>query len=138
MNRTSRASWYRSAISAIWSESASVRRTCPGSAFISATRSAISSGNSVPRACARYSATRCSAAIWVANVFVAATPISGPACVYRMPSASRAIDEPTVFVIAMTCDCWCRACRTAWSVSIVSPDCDTPSVSVFASSTGSR
>jgi len=74
----------------------------------------------------------------VVNVFVAATQISGPACVYSTPSDSRAIVEPTVFVMAMTCEpCW-RAWRTACSVSMVSPDWETPRVSVFASSTGSR
>ena len=102
------------------------------------TMSAISTGNIAPRTCARYSATRCSAAICVANVFVAATPISGPACVYITASASRASDEPIVFVIAITFEPCRDACRAASSVSIVSPDWHTASVSVFGPSTGSR
>ena len=41
----------------------------------------ISTGNIVSLTWARYRATRFSATIWVANVFVAATPRSGPAWV---------------------------------------------------------
>ena len=100
--------------------------------------SPISTGNIAPRICARYSATRCSAAICVANVFVAATQISGPACVYITASASRASDEPIVFVTAITFEPCRDACRAASSVSIVSPDWLTASVSVFGPRTGSR
>src|ERR687891_55621 len=87
---------------------------------------------------ARSSASRSMATICVANVFVAATPISGPACVYIAPSASRATEDPTVFVMATAHDSCSLACRSASSVSMVSPDCDTASVSVFRSRTGSR
>ena len=100
--------------------------------------STISTGNIAPRTCARYSATRCSAAICVAKVFVAATQISGPACVYITASASRASEEPIVFVTASTFDPCRAACRAASSVSIVSPDWLTASVSVSGPSTGSR
>ena len=43
-----------------------------------------------------------------------------------------------MFVTAITCDPCRRACRAASSVSIVSPDCETASVSVSGPSTGSR
>src|ERR687891_598264 len=80
MNRKSRAVWYRSAISRIAPSSSSPRRTCEGSSRMRSTIVPISSGNIVRRTCARYSASRSMATICVANVFVAATPISGPAC----------------------------------------------------------
>ena len=54
------------------------------------------------------------------------------------PSASRASDDPTVFVTAIRCEPCRRAWRAASSVSIVSPDWLTASVSVSAPSTGSR
>ena len=38
-------------------------------------------GVSVPRTCAMYSASSCSATSCDVNAFVDATPISGPACV---------------------------------------------------------
>ena len=44
---------------------------------------------------------------WVANVFVATTAISGPACRNSTASASRVIAEPTVLVTAMIGQpCW--------------------------------
>jgi hypothetical protein len=46
--------------------------------------------------------------------------------------------EPTVFVTAMTQAFCARACRTASSVSAVSPDCETAMTSVLRPRTGSR
>jgi hypothetical protein len=63
----------------------------------------------VRRTWARYRARRSRATIWVANVLVAATPTSGPACVYMTASASRATDDPTVLVMASVHDPWVLA-----------------------------
>src|ERR687891_964965 len=91
MNRKSRTVWYRSAISRIAPSSSSARRTCEGSSRMRSTIVPISSGNIVRRTCARYRASRSMATICVANVFVAATPISGPASVsvFRSRTGSR-------------------------------------------------
>ena len=59
---------------------------------------------------------------WARKVLVAATPISGPACVYRTASDSRGIWEPFVLQTASTLARCRRAWRTASSVSAVSPD----------------
>ena len=57
---------------------------------------------------------------------------------YITASASRASEEPIVFVTAITFEPCRDACRAASSVSIVSPDWLTASVSVFGPRTGSR
>ena len=64
--------------------------------------SLISSPYCTPRTCPRYSATRSTATSWVRNVLVAATPISGPACVYNTASDSRGMVDPTVLQMAST------------------------------------
>jgi len=55
---------------------------------------------------------------------VAATPISGPAWVYRTPWDSRAIDELTALVTARVAAALPFAARRAARVSAVSPDWD--------------
>ena len=54
---------------------------------------------------------------------VEATPISGPACVYTVPSASRVAMLPTTLQMAMLLAPLRFASRSAASVSAVSPDC---------------
>ena len=68
------------------------------------------------------------------NVFVAATPISGPARVSRMPSTSRAKLLPPTLQMATVCDPCCRATRAAASVSAVSPLCEISTTSGRAES----
>ena len=69
---------------------------------------------------------------------MAATPISGPARVYRTASASRGIWLPLVLQMASTLAFWVLACWTASKVSAVSPDCEMAITSVWLSKTGSR
>ena len=95
------------------------------------------SSESVPFTCASLSPSTVSAAICAVNVLVAATPISGPACVYSTPSDSRVTREPTTLVIAMTFAPRSRASRTPASVSAVSPDCVMATTSVSSSTIGS-
>ena len=77
-----------------------------------------------------------SAVNWQVNALVEATPISGPACVMRVPAASRVIMEPTTLQMASVFEPFCLASRCAASVSAVSPDCEITTVSV--SSTDDR
>lgn len=67
-----------------------------------------------------------------------ATATSGPACVYNTASDSRGIVEPFVLQTARTFAPCSRACRSAISVSMVSPDCEMAITSVRASRIGSR
>ena len=60
--------------------------------------------------------------IWARWVLVAATPISGPARVYRTASLPRAIDESTTLQITRTLAPWRWASSMAIRVSAVSPD----------------
>ena len=89
-----------------------------------------------PRTCARYTASRYSATSCDVNAFVEATPISGPACVYTVPSASRVAMLPTTLQIAMDRAPFFRASRSAASVSAVSPDCVITTASVRLSTIG--
>ena len=72
------------------------------------------------------------------KVFVAATPISSPARVYRTPSASRVAWLPRMLVIASTCAPRLRASRIAASVSAVSPDWEMPITRSSGPTTGLR
>ena len=65
-------------------------------------------------------------------VFVAATPISGPALVYITWSASLVIELPTTLTIANVSDFF-FAILSAFIVSAVSPDCVTKITSVWSS-----
>ncbi len=67
-----------------------------------------------------------------------ATATSGPACVYSTASDSRGIVEPFVLQMASTLAPCSRACRSAISVSMVSPDCEMAMTSVRGSRIGSR
>ena len=75
---------------------------------------------------------------WVVYAFVEATAISGPAHVYITWSASRAIEEPTTFVIAKVFAPRRLDSLSAASVSLVSPDWLITIVSVCSSMIGSR
>ena len=68
------------------------------------------------------SAISMSAVSWQVKALVEATPISGPACVKIVPSASRVIIEPTTLQMASVFEPFCLASRCAASVSAVSPD----------------
>ena len=72
------------------------------------------------------------------TALVDATATSGPLRVNRAASLSRAIVEPIVFVTASTQARWPRACRTASSVSAVSPLWLMAITSVPRPMTGSR
>jgi len=74
----------------------------------------------------------------VENALVDATPISGPACMYSVPVASRERAEPTTLVMARIGQPLSRAALTAPSVSAVSPDCDTATTSVSGPTMASR
>ena len=67
-----------------------------------------------------------------------ATPISGPACMYSVPVASRESAEPTTLVMARIGQPFCRAALTAPIVSAVSPDCETAMTSVSGPMIASR
>ncbi len=87
----------------------------------------------MPRAWPSAIANRWSATNWDVNAFVDATPISGPACVYTVPSASRVAMLPTTLQIATLLAPSRFASRSAPSVSAVSPDCVMAIASVCAS-----
>ena len=72
------------------------------------------------------------------NALVDATPISGPACVYTVPSVSRVAMLPTTLQIAMLRAPFFFASRSAASVSAVSPDWVMTIASVFSETIGSR
>src|SRR5665648_74020 len=71
---------------------------------------------------AQCNANSINATIWVVNVLVAATPISGPALVYNAPSVTWVMLLPTTFTIARVLQPYELTPRTAASVSAVSPD----------------
>ncbi len=75
----------------------------------------------------RYIATSC-----VVKVFVAATPISGPARVYMTWSTSRVIAEPMTLAMATVLCPRFFASRAAAIVSSVSPLCVTSTTSGFS------
>ncbi len=79
-----------------------------------------------------------SAAIWLVNALVEATPISGPACRKIPPSTSRAMVLPTTLTIPSVCAPRRFASRSAASVSAVSPDCEMTMTSVCSSTSGLR
>src|SRR5659263_741926 len=81
-------------------------------------------------------ARRYRAISWEVKVFVAATPISGPALVYKIFSTSRESVVPTTFVMARVCHPYVFASFNAAIVSAVSPDCDIAITSVDSESTG--
>ena len=93
---------------------------------------------SVPRAWASRRASRYSATSCDVNALVEATPISGPACVYSVPSVSRVAMLPTTLQMAMLRAPWRFASRSAASVSAVSPDCVMTMASVFGETIGWR
>ena len=72
------------------------------------------------------------------NAFVEATPISGPACVRMVPSASRVIIDPCTLQIAMGSAPSRLASRKAARVSAVSPLCVIVTTSVRGFGTLSR
>ena len=72
------------------------------------------------------------------NAFVDATPISGPAWVYTVPSVSRVAMLPTTLQIEMLRAPFRLASRSAASVSAVSPDWVITTASVFLDTMGSR
>jgi len=86
----------------------------------------------------KYNANIYNMASCAVYAFVEATLISGPACVYNTPSASRTNDEPTTLQIATTRAPFFRASFTAASVSAVSPDWLIAIISVERSTIGSR
>ena len=90
----------------------------------------------MPRARAMAAASSTRVVTWVANVLVATTQISGPACRNSTASASRVMAEPTVLVTAMTVQPRSRASLTGASVSAVSPDWVTAMTRVRSSSGG--
>ena len=94
--------------------------------------------STAPRASAIFNARSVTAASWVVNVLVAATPISSPARVYSTPSASRASELPTMLLMANTRVPSVRTRRVAASVSAVSPDWDMGTASRPDSATGWR
>jgi hypothetical protein len=77
-------------------------------------------------------------ATWQTKVLVAATPISRPARVNRVPSASRVACEPITLVTASTAAPRARARRIAARVSAVSPDCEIPTTRSPGPTTGLR
>ena len=93
---------------------------------------------SVPRTSDSFSAKRYSATSWVVNAFVEATPISGPACVWIVPCASRVAMLPTTLQIARLRAPFPFASRKAASVSAVSPDCVIATASVLSLMIGLR
>ena len=73
---------------------------------------------------------------WVVNAFVDATPISGPACVYKTSLDSLAILLSITLHIDITLAPFLFASFTAARVSAVSPDWDMAITSVFLSARG--
>ncbi len=67
-----------------------------------------------------------------------ATATSGPACVYSTASDSRGMVDPLVLQMASTLEPCSRACRSAISVSMVSPDWEMAMTSDRESRIGSR
>ena len=94
-------------------------------------------GSSVRRAAARRAATTARRPACVVKVLVAATPISGPACVSSTASACSQICEPSTFVTATVGAPSSFARRIAASVSRVSPDWLMASTTSSASTAGS-
>ena len=72
------------------------------------------------------------------KVLVEATPISGPAWMYRIPCASRARALPTTLQTATTAAPLALAACTAPSVSAVSPDWESATTRVSGPTSGSR
>ena len=72
------------------------------------------------------------------KALVEATPISGPAWVKRVPSASRVSMLPTTLHTAAVRAPLALASRIAASVSAVSPDWEMKTQSVLSSTSGSR
>src|SRR3989338_9188106 len=68
---------------------------------------------------------------WVVNAFVEATPISGPAYVYKTESDSRSIELPFTFTIDKTFALFLFASLIAANVSAVSPDWEIAMTRVF-------
>jgi hypothetical protein len=77
-------------------------------------------------------------ASWQVKALVEATPISGPAWVDRSRSTSRAIELVGTLMMPAVVTPFAFMCRSAASVSAVSPDWLTTTPSVFGSRTGSR
>jgi len=75
---------------------------------------------------------------WVAIALVEATPISGPAWVGKTTSEARAIELSGMLTIEAMRWPSARACWSAASVSMVSPDCDTKSAAPPGDRTGRR
>ena len=72
------------------------------------------------------------------NALVDATPISGPAWVYTVKSASRVAMLPTTLQTAMVAAPRPRASRSAARVSAVSPDWVMTTAKVVGVTMGSR
>ena len=126
---------------AMWTICGSAASIRSSSAGIPRSSSAIrrwESTSSSPRLSARWSARSRPHAIWATKVLVAATPISGPACMWITPSASRESALPTTLVMATTVAPLRRASRTAARVSAVSPDWLMATTRVRSSTRGSR
>ena len=92
----------------------------------------------MPLDCASQRPSRYIAATWAVKVLVAATPISSPARVNRIVSASRVAWLPMMLVSAITFAPRSLASRIAASVSAVSPDWVIPITRSSEPTTGSR
>ena len=86
-------------------------------------------GKSVPRCLPIAMPKRYIAISWQVKVFVAATPISGPARVYSTASTSRVMLLPTTLVTASVRQPRRRASRAACKVSALSPLCEMSTMS---------
>ena len=83
-------------------------------------------------------ASKASAVNWEVKHLVEATPISGPAKVYRARSEVRAMAESTTLLIARVRAPRALASFMAASVSAVSPLCEIPTTKSPGPTKGSR